>query len=106
MDVIISYRQREEKMQDNINQFKKDIVQLSTDVIYWVIMQNLVLRQLNDGQNMEMKNMEALGAAAVGLLNKKINQLQDKLAFYEKTHKQYDKVSGFVIKNREIVSPQ
>lgn len=34
MDVIISYRQREEKMQDNINQFKKDIVQLSTDVIY------------------------------------------------------------------------
>ncbi len=34
MDVIISYRQREEKMQDNINQFKKDIVQLSTDVFY------------------------------------------------------------------------
>lgn len=33
-------------------------------------------------------------------------QLEDKLAFFDKTHKEYDKVSGFVIKNREIVGPQ
>jgi hypothetical protein len=32
--------------------------------------------------------------------------MEDKIAYYEKTHKEYDKVSGFVIKNRDIVGPQ
>lgn len=32
--------------------------------------------------------------------------MEDKIASYEKTHKEYDKISGFVIKNRDIVSPQ
>lgn len=47
-----------------------------------------------------MKNMENLNLAAVELLNKKILELEQKLAVYEKSHKQYDKVSGFVLKNR------
>ncbi len=69
-------------------------------------MKNLVLRQLNEGQIIEIKNMEGLNAQNTQLMNKKIAELEEKLAFYEKTHKQYDKISGFVLKNREIFGPQ
>ncbi len=65
-----------------------------------------MLRQLNDGQNVEMKNMENLHLAAVEILNKKIVEVENKLLFYDKTHKEYDKISGFVLKNKEIVGPQ
>ena len=64
------------------------------------------MRQLNDGQNVEMKNMENLHLAAVEILNKKIVEVENKLLFYDKTHKEYDKISGFVSKNKEIVGPQ
>ena len=50
--------------------------------------------------------MEGLNAQNTQLMNKKIAELEEKLAFYEKTHKQYDKISGFVLKNREIFGPQ
>ena len=39
-------------------------------------------------------------------LQRKIKELEDKVLFYERTHKEYDKVAGFVLKNREIFSPQ
>lgn len=32
--------------------------------------------------------------------------MENKLLFYDKTHKEYDKVSGFVLKNKEILAPQ
>ena len=50
--------------------------------------------------------MENLHLAAVEILNKKIVEVENKLLFYDKTHKEYDKISGFVSKNKEIVGPQ
>lgn len=50
--------------------------------------------------------MENLHLAAVEILNKKIVEVENKLLFYDKTHKEYDKVSGFVLKNKEILAPQ
>lgn len=34
-----------------------------------------------------------------------MKEMEEKIAYYEKSHKEYDKVSGFVLKNRDIVGP-
>lgn len=36
----------------------------------------------------------------IGELQNNVKVLEEKLIFYERNHKEYDKVSGFVLKNK------
>ena len=69
-------------------------------------MQNLVVKQLNEEQCSEIKSLECMNVEVVKELQKKVRELEEKIIFYERNHKEYDKVAGFVLKNREIFSPQ
>lgn len=63
------------------------------------------MRQMNSELELEAKNYETLNQGIVESYNQKIKSLEEKLVFYEHHHKEYDKVSGFVLKNRDIVGP-
>ena len=53
-----------------------------------------------------MKSLELGNIQTMKEMQNKIKQLEDKIIFYERNHKEYDKVAGFVLKNKEIFSPQ
>ena len=64
-----------------------------------------MLRQMTESSEEEIRNSEVLHRDAIQILNDKNKSLEEKLVFYERNYKEYDKVSGFVLKNRDIIGP-
>lgn len=68
-------------------------------------MQKLVLEQLHQEATLELRAVEELHKDRVEELQQIIRELEKKVVSLEKNNKNYDTLTGFVERNREIFSP-
>lgn len=64
-----------------------------------------MLEQLHQEANAELQAREELHRQRVEGLQGLVAQLEEKVAVLEKSQKNYDTITGFVEKNREIFNP-